>query len=356
MALDPGTLSRATASVGGGQRLPGGRAPHRSAQGALYVAVACVLTVLGAGSLVWVTTGNPVSAAAAPSGSQYYVAMGDSLAAGVGASQPSSGYVDLVYQHERARFPGLQMVNFSCAGATTTTVLHGGGSCTYATGSQLGDAEQFLQAHPGKIAFLTIDIGANNVDGCFSLSGIDSTCIQDGENQVATQLPQIMSGLRAHSPGLRSYGMNYYDPFLATWLLGSSGHTLAQQSVSVTVAFNGLLGQIYRAAGATVANVETRFQTTDFRQTGSYQGMVVPQNVAVVCAWTLICSALNIHTNDAGHNQLAVAFDQVIDGPGAGYWLVARDGGIFAYGGAAFFGSAGSLPLNKPIVGMASGL
>jgi hypothetical protein len=39
---------------------------------------------------------------------------------------------------------------------------------------------------------------------------------------------------------------------------------------------------------------------------------------------------------------------------GGGYWLVASDGGIFSYGDAQFFGSTGSLTLNKPIVGMAS--
>ena len=37
-----------------------------------------------------------------------------------------------------------------------------------------------------------------------------------------------------------------------------------------------------------------------------------------------------------------------------GYWLVASDGGIFNYGDAAFFGSMGGQPLNKPIVGMAA--
>ena len=35
------------------------------------------------------------------------------------------------------------------------------------------------------------------------------------------------------------------------------------------------------------------------------------------------------------------------------YWLVASDGGIFAFGGAGFYGSTGSMALNKPVVGMA---
>ena len=38
---------------------------------------------------------------------------------------------------------------------------------------------------------------------------------------------------------------------------------------------------------------------------------------------------------------------------GAGYWLVASDGGIFSFGDAAFHGSTGAIVLNKPIVGMA---
>jgi len=39
---------------------------------------------------------------------------------------------------------------------------------------------------------------------------------------------------------------------------------------------------------------------------------------------------------------------------GPGYWFVAADGGVFAFGGAPFFGSTGALHLNKPIVGMAA--
>ena len=38
----------------------------------------------------------------------------------------------------------------------------------------------------------------------------------------------------------------------------------------------------------------------------------------------------------------------------SGYWFVATDGGIFTYGAASFYGSTGSLRLNRPIVGMAA--
>ena len=39
---------------------------------------------------------------------------------------------------------------------------------------------------------------------------------------------------------------------------------------------------------------------------------------------------------------------------GGGYWLVASDGGIFNYGDAQFYGSTGALALNRPVVGMAA--
>jgi ribosomal protein L24E len=40
---------------------------------------------------------------------------------------------------------------------------------------------------------------------------------------------------------------------------------------------------------------------------------------------------------------------------GNGYWLVARDGGIFTFGTAHFYGSTGGKVLNQPILGMMTG-
>ena len=39
---------------------------------------------------------------------------------------------------------------------------------------------------------------------------------------------------------------------------------------------------------------------------------------------------------------------------GHGYWLIARDGGVFSFGDAHFFGSTGNIRLNQPIVGGAA--
>ncbi|HVB91236.1 MAG TPA: glycoside hydrolase family 43 protein [Acidimicrobiales bacterium] len=40
--------------------------------------------------------------------------------------------------------------------------------------------------------------------------------------------------------------------------------------------------------------------------------------------------------------------------PPPGYWQVASDGGVFSFGSAHFYGSTGSMRLNKPVVGMAA--
>jgi hypothetical protein len=49
-------------------------------------------------------------------------------------------------------------------------------------------------------------------------------------------------------------------------------------------------------------------------------------------------------------NQPIVDLESTPDG--RGYWLVARDGGIFPFGNAGGFGSTGATRLNQPIVAM----
>lgn len=273
--------------------------------------VAGPMTTAGAGAAGAAASGPP--AAGTTTTPVYYLALGDSLAAGTGASSTTTRYANVLAQHEAARFAGLQLVDLACGGATTASMLNGPG-CSYTTGTQVGDAVAFLEAHAGQVAFATIDIGANDVDGCLSGLTVNLTCVTNGVTHIESELPQILGDLRAADPGLAVYGMDYYDPFLGVWLDGAAGQAAAQQSESLAVALNTVLTGIYATAGAATADVATPFQTTDFDLTGSYLGTTVPQNVADVCNWTLFCSGGgNIHANDTGHGLVATAFAQVVD-------------------------------------------
>lgn len=240
----------------------------------------------------------------------YYLALGDSLAYGTGATTTAQGYVNDIYEHEATRIAGLQLVNLGCPGATTTSMIDGPG-CS--AGTQLADAEAFLQAHPGQVAFATIDIGANDVDGCTDGTTIDESCVADGIDTVATNLPVILSGLAAAYPGLPVFGMNYYDPYLAVWLTGSSGQATAEESVTLLGDLNSTLAGDYAAAGDATVDVATAFQSTDFDTTGSWDGITLPQNVADICNWTNMCVAEDIHANDTGHALIAQTFEPTID-------------------------------------------
>ena len=77
--------------------------------------------------------------------------------------------------------------------------------------------------------------------------------------------------------------------------------------------------------------------------------------------YTLVASDGGIFNYDSGFygSAGAIHLNKPIVGmagtaDGKGYWLVASDGGIFNYGDAGFYGSAGAIHLNEPIVGMAA--
>ncbi len=145
------------------------------------------LTAMAAFVAGLLATADTVPAA---SKATYYLALGDSLAAGcqpIGPpfcfgrdfsvtelDQGSQGYTDQLFKAVRDNYTELQLVNRSCGGETTNSMIVGraaGSICTYPEGSQLNSAVSFLQSHRGEIAFITIDIGANDVLGpCFDPS------------------------------------------------------------------------------------------------------------------------------------------------------------------------------------------
>jgi hypothetical protein len=85
----------------------------------------------------------------------------------------------------------------------------------------------------------------------------------------------------------------------------------------------------------------------DLRETEGYWLFAADGGVFTYGTAAFYGSAGNLHLN-----RPIVGGASTPDG--RGYWLVASDGGVFTYGDAHFYGSTGGMRLNQPIVGMAA--
>jgi len=240
--------------------------------------------------------------APAASKATYYVSLGDSLAQGyqpiggpwspTGTSGYNHGYADELFKLTREKYQQLQEVKLGCGGETTTTLRFGGGFCSYEQGSQLDAAAAFLEEHGEEVAYVTIDIGGNDL-----LSG--------GVPAIAANLPVILNTLQdVAAPNVQIVAMNYYDPFVAPVWFGTQSLAALQSEVASTVAFNDFLESIYAMFGVDVADVEAAFSLTDL----TIQLSGLPLNVQRACEWTWMCSVSDIHANSEGYAVIARAF------------------------------------------------
>jgi lysophospholipase L1-like esterase len=268
----------------------------------MAVAIAALAAVLGLST-------TPAFAAPLVKPAQFYLALGDSLAAGYQPGQgdnKTGGYVGRVWHAAYALVPHTALVNDACSGETTTTMINGG-ICTYDHGSQLNEAVAFLRAHHNFTTLITIDIGANDVDQCVVGGVIDFPCVQQGINTLQQNLPTIYNSLVTAAPNAKIIAVNYYDPFLAAWLQRTpEGRSTAKASVSLAGSINNLIFQA--AVGGLdldYADVAATFKTTDFTTILDQPYGHIPVNVAKICQWTYMCTLGNIHPNDGGYAAIA---------------------------------------------------
>jgi lysophospholipase L1-like esterase len=260
----------------------------------------------------------------AASKATYYLSLGDSLAEGyqpIGGPLSSAappgydqGYADQLFKLERDKYTQLQLVKLGCGGESTVSMRYGSQdpSAAYSCGppsfyqqhypdggTQLAEAATFLAQHRGEVAFVTIDIGANDVLG------------PSGLGPALSNLAIILADLRAAAgPEVPIIGMNYYDPFAPqAWTQGGLPGLQAQVAGIVTI--NSLLKSVYVAAGDPVADVESAFSVTDFTPADG-----TPLDVVRECDWTWICTppplGPDIHANNTGYGVIAQAFANVL--------------------------------------------
>jgi lysophospholipase L1-like esterase len=243
---------------------------------------------------------------------QYYVALGDSEAFGFQLAKfeqeiasnsydPNSfdtGYVDDFAVMLHTIRPSLQVVNFSCPGETTASLI--GGNCPFHSASrplalhnnypittpQLTAAVNFLRSHPGIVSPITIDIGGNDVQDLFFNTCHQNIACTEAKlpgvlAQVQTNLDRILVALASESPSSEIILLTVGNPFVVA---------VGEPSTQVVQALNATLTVVARSHGVRVADGYTPFSTP-----------------ADICALTFMCSQGDIHPTDAGYAVLAKA-------------------------------------------------
>src|SRR3954451_17056081 len=213
-------FTNASSTSAGSARLDGPPPARHAAAMRARLLVAAAATLLLA---------FPAASSAAPP--KIYLSLGDSLAAGyLSPQQPLSnqGYADQLLALKKAAGAKLTLKKLGCRGETTTQMIRGGGHCPYARGSQLNQAVAFLKAYGKRVAFVTVDIGANDILPC---NPTNIGCTAAALGAVQTNFPRIVRALRkAAGPTvkLRIASMTYYAPGLALWLSGPAGQAQAR--------------------------------------------------------------------------------------------------------------------------------
>lgn len=260
-----------------------------------------LVTLLAAAPTVGAAT-DPV-VPPSPASVPLYLALGDSLAVGVGASDPNeTGYVPVFHDFLRESTecdrgaapvcPQLELLNIAVSGATTTTLLQ----------QQVPLAVQVLQARNGDgdpfndVERITVDIGGNDAFALFGIcsTGLSAGCVQAVQTTfttVAQNLTTALVSLRAAAgPGSQIIVMTYYNALIACDRSAAAGMAAAllEGGAGLPAGLNDLIRASAAQGGAAVAET---------------YGLVGPSD--------LVGGTDCLHPVDSGHQIIADAFAAV---------------------------------------------
>jgi lysophospholipase L1-like esterase len=254
------------------------------------------------------------------SSTHYYLSLGDSLAAGPERGGDGNDYPEQLFAQLRATDPKLVLNRLGCGGESSDSMRFGSrlptvvlscGSPRYyknflfSKGTQLAEAVSFLEAHKGKVALVTIDIGANDLSR-FDPQGDLISCLFEPQgcgaqvSSLQANLTAILAELKAAAgPGVPIVGMTYYDVFAPICVSDPFPVFICARVDAV----NAVLEATYQVAGVPVADVAGAFENDD-----------LPSAAANVCAWTRFCVSgfVDVHPNATGHGVIAQAFLDLI--------------------------------------------
>ncbi len=210
-----------------------------------------------------------------------YLALGDSVAAGSGSSDPvTTSYVGLVADALRTLFGETLVVeSLAIAGHTTQTLID----------EQLEPAVVLLEA--GDVRLVTITIGGNDLgiyaahEACV-LDPANADCpLEDGLLEVENRLDEIFDRLRtAAGPNVPIVVQLYPNLFSGT------GHEFTRQAETAFRLLNGVITGVARSHDVLRADPRQAFQG---------EGQFLTH---------LLDDVEDAHPNDAGYEEIAEAF------------------------------------------------
>ncbi len=263
------------------------------------------------------------AAADAAKPERYLVSLGDSYATGyqaTGVDQGQNTRNGFSYQAvalAEARGYKLKLVNFGCAGETTTSLLQRRTDCplktlggpAYTGKSQLEAAERFLRSHRGRVDLVTVSIGGNDVTAC-AREADPIPCVAAAVQGIERNVTATAERLRkAAGDKPRIVGVTYPDVILGRWVGADADQALARLSVTAfKKLINPALQQAYAAGRAKFVDVTRAtggYATLDDGLTTVAPYGLIPVPVATVCRISYYCDFRDIHARTNGYRLIA---------------------------------------------------
>jgi lysophospholipase L1-like esterase len=183
-------------------------------------------------------------------------------------------------------------------------------ACYTLPNTQLTIATKYLHANEQSVGLVTIEMGFNNIRPCMLVPVFVPACAAQGITYVRDELPLIVRQLKAAAgPHVHFVGLEYADPFLASYLDGSTGRVNANENLAAFNQLNAVLQSVYSAAGIPIANVPGAFYSADATLVNLANVGLVPKNVFEACSFSWMCTkppfGPDDHPNNAGYRIIA---------------------------------------------------
>jgi lysophospholipase L1-like esterase len=231
----------------------------------------------------------------------------------------NTGYANDLLEVEKIKGVSLTLLQVGCPGDTVETILGPKpiNQCYKYPNTQMTQAVKFLKDNKSVAGLVTIDLGFNDIRTCLSVTSVNETCVNAAVAAVQVDMPKIVKELKAAAgPHVRFVGLEFEDPFLADYIVGSAGPKTATATLVAMDRMNAVLARAFGRSGVAVANVPAIFQSDNATRVSIPNVGTIPENVYKACQLTWECYGPPFgpddHPNDAGYALIAQAIAAVL--------------------------------------------